>query len=77
MIGWISGTSLSHLSSSPYLQFLFHPNSGAAGKYGDLQTVRLGRHKAFYITGNTDVKVTAKRDLDKLHWYAWSGAVSD
>ncbi|XP_029540993.2 arylsulfatase G isoform X1 [Oncorhynchus nerka] len=32
-------------------EFLFHPNSGAAGKYGDLQTVRLGRHKAFYITG--------------------------
>lgn len=33
------------------LQFLFHPNSGAAGKYGDLQAVRMGRHKAFYITG--------------------------
>uniref|UniRef100_A0A3Q3LPM0 Arylsulfatase G n=1 Tax=Mastacembelus armatus TaxID=205130 RepID=A0A3Q3LPM0_9TELE len=32
-------------------EFLFHPNSGAAGKFGDLQTVRTGRHKAFYITG--------------------------
>uniref|UniRef100_A0A3Q1EP93 Arylsulfatase G n=1 Tax=Acanthochromis polyacanthus TaxID=80966 RepID=A0A3Q1EP93_9TELE len=32
-------------------EFLFHPNSGAAGRYGDLQTVRTGRHKAFYITG--------------------------
>ncbi|XP_005932887.2 arylsulfatase G [Haplochromis burtoni] len=32
-------------------EFLFHPNSGAAGRFGDLQTVRSGRHKAFYITG--------------------------
>lgn len=30
---------------------LFHPNSGAAGEYGGLQTIRLDRHKAFYITG--------------------------
>ncbi|XP_004693415.1 PREDICTED: arylsulfatase G isoform X3 [Condylura cristata] len=32
-------------------QVLFHPNSGAAGEYGALQTVRLERYKAFYITG--------------------------
>lgn len=32
-------------------EFLFHPNSGAAGRFGDLQTVRAGKHKAFYITG--------------------------
>ncbi|KAM3592798.1 uncharacterized protein V6R79_025352 [Siganus canaliculatus] len=32
-------------------KFLFHPNSGAAGKFGDLQTVRMGKYKAFYITG--------------------------
>ncbi|XP_054877091.1 arylsulfatase G [Poeciliopsis prolifica] len=32
-------------------EFLFHPNSGAAGKFGDLKTVRVGKHKAFYITG--------------------------
>ncbi|XP_047464114.1 arylsulfatase G [Mugil cephalus] len=32
-------------------EFLFHPNSGAAGSFGDLQTVRTGKHKAFYITG--------------------------
>lgn len=32
-------------------EFLFHPNSGAAGKFGDLQTVRAGKHKAFYMTG--------------------------
>ncbi|KAI3364974.1 hypothetical protein L3Q82_001137 [Scortum barcoo] len=32
-------------------EFLFHPNSGAAGKFGDLQTIRTGTHKAFYITG--------------------------
>lgn len=30
---------------------LFHPNSGAAGEYGELQTVRLEHYKAFYITG--------------------------
>nr|XP_020462007.1 arylsulfatase G [Monopterus albus]XP_020462008.1 arylsulfatase G [Monopterus albus] len=33
-------------------EFLFHPNSGAAGSFGDLQTVRRGKHKAFYITGS-------------------------
>ncbi|KAM9336525.1 arylsulfatase G [Symphorus nematophorus] len=32
-------------------EFLFHPNSGAAGRFGDLQTVRTGKHKAFYMTG--------------------------
>ncbi|CAK6964076.1 arylsulfatase G [Scomber scombrus] len=32
-------------------KFLFHPNSGAAGKFGDLQAVRTGKYKAFYITG--------------------------
>nr|XP_051681840.1 arylsulfatase G isoform X1 [Oryctolagus cuniculus]XP_051681841.1 arylsulfatase G isoform X1 [Oryctolagus cuniculus] len=30
---------------------LFHPNSGAAGQYGALQTVRLRQYKAFYVTG--------------------------
>ncbi|XP_074080821.1 arylsulfatase G isoform X3 [Macrotis lagotis] len=30
---------------------LFHPNSGAAGNFGTLETVRLGKYKAFYITG--------------------------
>ncbi|XP_006886461.1 PREDICTED: arylsulfatase G [Elephantulus edwardii] len=30
---------------------LFHPNSGAAGEYGALQTVRLEHYKAFYVTG--------------------------
>lgn len=30
---------------------LLHPNSGAAGIYGDLQAVRVGPHKAFYLTG--------------------------
>lgn len=32
-------------------EYFFHPNSGAAGKFGDLQTVRVGNHKAFYLTG--------------------------
>ncbi|XP_023986085.1 arylsulfatase G isoform X2 [Physeter macrocephalus] len=30
---------------------LFHPNSGAAGEDGALQTVRLERYKAFFVTG--------------------------
>lgn len=30
---------------------LYHPNSGAAGEYGALQTVRLDHYKAFYVTG--------------------------
>ena len=32
-------------------QVLFHPNSGAAGEDGALETVRLERYKAFYVTG--------------------------
>lgn len=32
-------------------QVLFHPNSGAAGEDGALQTVRLEQYKAFYVTG--------------------------
>ncbi|XP_020567772.1 arylsulfatase G isoform X1 [Oryzias latipes] len=35
-------------------EFLFHPNSGAAGQFGDLQTVRAGKYKAFYITGGAE-----------------------
>ncbi|CAL8260579.1 unnamed protein product [Arctogadus glacialis] len=35
-------------------EFLFHPNSGASGLFGDLQTVRAGKHKAFYITGSAE-----------------------
>ncbi|XP_038633279.1 arylsulfatase G-like isoform X5 [Scyliorhinus canicula] len=30
---------------------LFHPNSGAAGQFGDLKTIRLKQYKAFYLTG--------------------------
>ncbi|KAG7491762.1 hypothetical protein MATL_G00007180 [Megalops atlanticus] len=33
---------------------LLHPNSGAAGQFGDLQTLRLGHYKAFYITGGAE-----------------------
>ncbi|XP_029455171.1 arylsulfatase G isoform X10 [Rhinatrema bivittatum] len=32
-------------------KILFHPNSGAAGKYGGIQTVRMEQYKAFYVTG--------------------------
>ncbi|XP_077360083.1 arylsulfatase G-like isoform X2 [Festucalex cinctus] len=31
---------------------LFHPNSGAAGQFGDFQAVRAGKYKAFYLTGS-------------------------
>lgn len=30
---------------------LFHPNSGAAGKFGEIQALRLDQYKAFYLTG--------------------------
>ncbi|XP_068161875.1 arylsulfatase G [Antennarius striatus] len=33
-------------------EFLGHPNSGAAGQFGDLQAVRMGNHKAYYLTGS-------------------------
>ncbi|XP_076007609.1 arylsulfatase G [Genypterus blacodes] len=32
-------------------EFLFHPNSGAAGMFGDLETARSGKYKAFYRSG--------------------------
>ncbi|XP_053231358.1 arylsulfatase G isoform X5 [Podarcis raffonei] len=32
-------------------QTLFHPNSGAAGKYGEIQALRVDQYKAFYLTG--------------------------
>lgn len=37
----------------PPPQALFHPNSGAAGEDGALQTIRLERYKAFYVTGES------------------------
>ncbi|NXY78034.1 ARSG Arylsulfatase, partial [Glareola pratincola] len=33
------------------LQVLLHPNSGAAGKDGEIETLRLAQYKAFYTTG--------------------------
>ncbi|XP_076856532.1 arylsulfatase G isoform X2 [Brachyhypopomus gauderio] len=45
---------------------LVHPNSGAAGQFGDLQTVRLGHHKAFYITGSAEACGGAK-GKEQLH----------
>lgn len=49
------GASIQVLTSVLFVQFLFHPNSGAAGRFGDLQTVRAGKHKAFYITGSVNI----------------------
>lgn len=39
------------VSPAPLSQVLFHPNSGAAGEDGALQTVRVERYKAFFVTG--------------------------
>uniref|UniRef100_A0A1A7XLP3 Arylsulfatase G n=1 Tax=Iconisemion striatum TaxID=60296 RepID=A0A1A7XLP3_9TELE len=46
-------------------EFLFHPNSGAAGNAGDLQTVRAGKYKAFFITGAAEAcgGVTGQQQL--------------
>lgn len=34
-----------------FLQVLLHPNSGAAGKDGGIEALRLAQYKAFYTTG--------------------------
>lgn len=34
-----------------FLQVLLHPNSGAAGKDGAIEALRLAQYKAFYTTG--------------------------
>uniref|UniRef100_A0A8C2ZM33 Arylsulfatase G n=1 Tax=Cyclopterus lumpus TaxID=8103 RepID=A0A8C2ZM33_CYCLU len=47
-------------------EFLFHPNSGAAGRFGDLQTVRTETHKAFYITGAAEACGGAT-GMEQLH----------
>ncbi|KAL6095251.1 arsg [Pungitius sinensis] len=48
-------------------EFLFHPNSGAAGTFGDLQTVRTGTHKAFYITGAAEACGGGPTGRPRLH----------
>ncbi|KAM4691165.1 arylsulfatase G-like [Rhinophrynus dorsalis] len=32
-------------------RILYHPNSGAAGKFGNIESIRLNQYKAFYTTG--------------------------
>ncbi|XP_071987874.1 arylsulfatase G [Engystomops pustulosus] len=32
-------------------RIMYHPNSGAGGRIGDIEAVRLGHYKAFYTTG--------------------------
>ncbi|XP_073516457.1 arylsulfatase G isoform X3 [Phyllobates terribilis] len=32
-------------------RIMYHPNSGAAGRIGDIEAIRLGHYKAFYTTG--------------------------
>ncbi|XP_058026383.1 arylsulfatase G isoform X4 [Ahaetulla prasina] len=43
--------------SSKGHQTLFHPNSGAAGKYGEIQSLRLDKYKTFYLTGEKRAKL--------------------
>ncbi|OCT63144.1 arylsulfatase G [Xenopus laevis] len=45
----ISGILFGHLQEGH--KILYHPNSGAAGTFGNLEAVRLGQYKAFYTTG--------------------------
>ncbi|KAM8945718.1 LOW QUALITY PROTEIN: arylsulfatase G [Pelodytes ibericus] len=45
----ISGILFGHSQTGH--RTLFHPNSGAAGTFGDIETVRLDHYKAFYTTG--------------------------
>ncbi|MBN3300611.1 arylsulfatase G [Amia ocellicauda] len=45
---------------------LLHPNSGAAGQFGDLQAARLEQYKAFYITGAA-VACGGQRGQEELH----------
>lgn len=54
------------VSPATLSQVLFHPNSGAAGVYGDLQTVRLEHYKAFYVTGKLVTMVPAPQALPPL-----------
>lgn len=43
-----------------FLQVLLHPNSGAAGKDGEIETLRLAQYKAFYTTGTVSRLGTVK-----------------
>lgn len=38
------------------LQVLLHPNSGAAGKVGEIEALRLAQYKAFYTTGTASLQ---------------------
>lgn len=43
-----------------FLQVLLHPNSGAAGKAGEIQALRLAQYKAFYTTGTASLPQVVK-----------------
>ncbi|XP_061665332.1 arylsulfatase G-like isoform X3 [Syngnathoides biaculeatus] len=47
-------------------EVLFHPNSGAGGRFGDLQAVRTGKYKAFYMTGAAEA-CGGKSGAQELH----------
>lgn len=43
-----------------FLQVLLHPNSGAAGKVGEIEVLRLAQYKAFYTTGRVSLPGAVK-----------------
>lgn len=56
-----------------FLQVLLHPNSGAAGKDGEIETLRLAQYKAFYTTGTVSLVEIGKSGEKKTtnFWNFW------
>ena len=50
------------------LQVLLHPNSGAAGKDGEIETLRLAQYKVFYTTGTVSLLEIVKSG-EKLEFW--------
>ena len=51
------------------LQVLLHPNSGAAGKDGEIETLRLAQYKAFYTTGTVSLLEIVKSGEKLLEFW--------
>ncbi|KAI5623231.1 arylsulfatase G precursor, partial [Silurus asotus] len=62
----LHGSDTGHKAGPLLETSLMHPNSGAAGQFGYLQTVRLGHYKAFYITGGAEA-CGGGSGMPKLH----------
>lgn len=59
---WISWNILS------FLKVLLHPNSGAAGKVGEIEALRLAQYKAFYTTGSVSLPEAVKSGKEPLEF---------